>query len=223
MNDFKKTLINEEGLSMIEILAAVVILGIALLQLSSLMYQNFIAIDQNKLKEEAIFVREDIKEWLTYRAQNQDVANLNTYALLWEFNNAGTYTEEQTMRRKHFILDETGIQVDVNTGENIYGEIAREASAERGELVSKVRYDFSGSLLPDALQQDPYNKYYIGEYIDSEADEPLFLVKILVEPKDILNKKYDARTGGVGLNILIYSKETGKLLTETYLNFVAAY
>lgn len=221
MNYLKETILDEEGLSLIEILATMVILGIALLGFSSLMYQNFIVIDQNKLKEEAIFCREDIKEWLTYRAQNQDVANLNTFTLTTPKNGESSLTEEQWTRRKHLILDESGIQSD-SKGDALYGEVSRDGNIDRGEIVSKVKYSLDGQLLPDSLlQEDEFNKYYIGEYLNQSVENPM-LVKIQVIRKSS-SSDYNPRTDGVRLNILIYSKESGTLLTETYLNWVAEY
>lgn len=221
MNYLKETILDEEGLSFIEILATMVILGIALLSLSSLMYQNFIVIDQNKLKEEAIFCREDIKEWLTYRAQTQDVTNLNTFVLTTPKNGESSLTEEQRIRRSYLILDESGIQID-SKGDALYGEISRDGSIDRGEIVSKVKYNFTGDLLPDSLlQEDEYNKYYIGEYVNQSVENSL-LVKVQVVRKSD-RSDYNPRKDGVRLDILIYSKESGMLLTEIYLNWVAEY
>lgn len=217
MNDFDEVITNEAGLSLIEILASIVIFGIALLGFASLMYQNFVAIDQNELVERSYYVRDDLKEWLNYRAQSQDIANLNQYALTLPKEGEAAYTPEQKARSEHFILDESGIQLNPTTNQAEYGEIPRDLSVDRGEIIEKVHYDFSGKLLPAPLKQDKFNKYYVGEYL---AD-PDFLVKINVKKQ--ATDSGNPRTDGVRLTIQIYSKETGKRLTETYLNWVSEY
>ncbi|EGO6609424.1 prepilin-type N-terminal cleavage/methylation domain-containing protein [Enterococcus faecalis] len=218
MDRLNKFVRDEKGVSLIEILAAIVILSIALLGLSSLMYQNFSAIDQNNLIERSIYVRDDIREWMNYRAQSQDIGNLNTFVLINPKRGEETLTIEQQMRRKHLIVSESGIQIDSDTKKTIYGEIARDDTIDRGKLVEKVKYDLSGAILPENLKDDEFNKYYIGEYIN----DPDFLVKIVVENKSN-EESYDPRKDGVRLSIQILSRNTGALLTEGYMNWVAEY
>ncbi|MGX7420623.1 type IV pilus modification PilV family protein [Carnobacterium gallinarum] len=217
MKCFEQVATDENGFSLIEVLASIIIFGIALLGLTSLMYQNFSAIDQNELTERAFYVRDDIKEWLNYKAQSQDIANLNQFVLTLPKQGEVMYTEEQQVRSRYLIVDESGIQVDPGTNKSKFGEIARDTSVDRGKIVEKVHYDFSGNQLPDILNQDKFNKYYMGEYVE----DPSFLVKISAKKKS--DSSYEPRTDGMMLTIQIYSKETGKLLTETYTNWVPEY
>lgn len=77
MKCLKRIYQEETGGTLVEILASIIILGLTLLSMAVLMNQNYSSIQINQLKEASLFAQEDIKEWLTYRATNQDIANLN--------------------------------------------------------------------------------------------------------------------------------------------------
>lgn len=225
MRQFNKILNNEKGMTLIEIVAAMLILGIALAGLATMTSQNFIAIDQNKLKEEAAFVRDDIKEWLNYRAQTQDIANLNPLALKNEKSISGLLTDKELAERyKHLILDESGVQVDPQTGKNKYGEVLRNKSdTGRGKFISKVEYDLSGSFLPNGLKKNEFNKYNIGKYIGTKTENDAFLVEVKATATTGGTDDSDVRKRGLELTILIYSQDTGALLTETQMRWVPEY
>jgi len=69
--------LDESGFSLVEILGAIVILGIAMVMIAMLIIQNNLILSYNTRMEEAIAARDDVKEWLIYRAQTQDLADLN--------------------------------------------------------------------------------------------------------------------------------------------------
>ncbi|MCB5952537.1 prepilin-type N-terminal cleavage/methylation domain-containing protein [Enterococcus sp. BWT-B8] len=213
----KNRQLDERGFSLLEILIAIVLLGTSFLFLASMIYQNNQAIKLNKRKEEAIFVREDIKEWLLYKSQLQDIANLNSFVFI-EFK--ASLDEGQIARRNHLILDNSGIQRDVLTGKGKYGEIEVPLSDdERGTFIQKLKYHLTDAdFLPESLRTDG-NQLYIGQYVDRFNEETDFLVKIVVNHK-VGVSEYNPRTDGVSLNILIYDKQNGSLLTETYVNWV---
>ncbi len=223
MQYFKKKAADETGISMIELLATIVLLGISLVTLASFMAQNFMAIDLNTKLEEAIFVREDIKEWLSYRAQSQDIANLNTFFF------AGEKVNDSTLPRlKYLLLDESGIRRDAITGKAIFGEITRDQGIDRGKIINKVRYDLTGALLPDTLKKDDENKYKIAQYLDRQGNPTDYLVSvkrygIVVPPRAYLKNSSYRNDQGFHLLILVYDKKTGKLLTEGTLYWVADY
>lgn len=210
--------LNEAGFSLIEILFAIILLGISFTLLASFIYQNSRAIEINKKREEAIFVREDIKEWLLYKAQIQDITNLNQFVFV---ESGGTFSEEQTLRRKHMILDNSGIQKLEGSNKAKFGEVEMplENNEERGTFVQKVRYSLTPTDLPQQLQSGS-DYLYIGQYIDSSKKETEFLVKVTVQKKQNI-QDYNPRTDGIALTILIYDQKTGSLLTETCINWVA--
>ncbi len=220
MKCLKRIYQEETGGTLVEILASIIILGLTLLSMAVLMNQNYSSIQINQLKEASLFAQEDIKEWLTYRATNQDIANLNQFTLVKEHQMNPSLTEAEKRRRNHFILDESGIQKTVY-GENIYGEIPQDKTVDRGESFVKVLYDFSGDHLPEPLKSDDYNKYYIGEYVDNSKQDAKLLVEVVVRQKNL--DEYEPRKDGVELNIKIYSKKTGQLLSEGFLNWIAEY
>ncbi|MGK0551207.1 type IV pilus modification PilV family protein [Enterococcus faecalis] len=230
---------NEQGFSFIEILGAIVILGISLILIASMIFQNRKAIALNTQREEAIAVRDDIKEWLSYKAQIQDITNLNQWVYLFGDTNA---------RQRHFILDNSGIQYEA--GKAKYGEIPiDESDTRRGRFIRKVQYDPpTGSFLPAVLAEDENNKLYMGQYLTETGTATNYLVKVLVtkiaqetggtiaDARSVTNRSadivlldsyferpgyYDTRNDGVLLTIQIFDKVTGRFLTETYLNWVA--
>jgi len=214
----KEIVINERGFSLIEVLATLILLAFSLSSLFYFIQQNFVVIERNKIQEQAIFVREDIKEWMTYRAQAQDIISLNP--IISQVNVKTFLQPAYIERMNHLILDETGIQRDSETGRALYEEVERDSlEGGRGQIVSKVIYDLSDDSLPKILRSDPYNKFYIGEYINSEKSRSGILVKIKIKSKEDIDD-YIPQVDGVDVSIIIYSKKTGELLTETWLHWV---
>ncbi len=209
---------DEHGFSLLEVLFAIVLLGVCFLFIVSMIYQNRQAIQLNKKKEEAIFVREDVKEWLGYKAQIQDIANLNAFVFV---ESSAAFTGEQMERRNHLILDNSGIQKESGTNKAKYGELEMPLSdSDRGTFIRKINYHLTDSdFLPEALRST-VNQLYIGQYISNSGEETDFLVEVVVQRKTGL-VDYNPRTDGVGLGIKVYDKRNGNLLTETYINWVA--
>ncbi|WP_170924710.1 type IV pilus modification PilV family protein [Candidatus Enterococcus clewellii] len=214
----KRMCLDEHGFSLLEVLFAIVILGVCFLFIASLIYQNNQAIQLNTKKEEAIFAREDVKEWLLYKAQIQDVANLNTFVFV---ETSSALTAEQTERREHLILDNSGIQKDSGIGRAKYGELEVPVNdSERGVFIQKIKYRLTEpEFLPEALRSSE-NQLYLGQYIDRSGEETDYLVKVVVRRKEGI-QAYNPRTDGVGLTIQVYDRIKGNLLTETYINWVA--
>lgn len=208
---------DQKGFSLIEIIVAVILLGSCFMLLATLIHQNSLAIQLTKRKEEAAFVREDIKEWLLYKGQIQDIANLNNYVLV-QADAGKTLTDKQKARRNHLILDNSGIQKESSLP--LYGEVeVKEVDGDRGDFTKKVTYHpTEAAFLPEKLRSD-VNQLYIGEYIDGTQGTSTFLIEVQVTIPDQA-VGYSPRREGVNLTILIYDKKTGGLLTSTILNWV---
>lgn len=214
----KRRDLDEAGFSLIEVIGAIVILGISFLLIASLVIQNNYAINFNKQQEEAIAARDDIKEWLLYKAQIQDIANLNP----WVFTEP-SHAESTAMqqRRNHLVVDNSGIQYA--QGQPLYGETPIDIEDDlRGTFIRKVEYKFDGDELPENLAYSEYAPFYIGHYLSENGEATDYLVKILVE-QDTTSADFDPRRQGVRLIIQIYGKARGDLLTETILNWVIEY
>ncbi|MBP1042782.1 prepilin-type N-terminal cleavage/methylation domain-containing protein [Vagococcus sp. BWB3-3] len=207
---------DEKGFSLIEIIVAVILLGSCFMLLATLVHQNSLAIQLTKRKEEAAFVREDIKEWLLYKGQIQDIAYLNNYVFV-QIQQGKNLTDKQIARRGHLILDNTGIQRDGSLP--VYGEVeVKEVDSKRGNFVRKVKYyPTEANFLPEKLRSE-VNQLYIGEYLHGTKGTD-FLVEIQVSTPET-NASYNPRTEGVDLTILVYDKKNGSLLTSTVLNWV---
>lgn len=219
---------DESGFTLVEILGAIVILGIALVMIAMMIIQNNLILSYNTRMEEAIAVRDDVKEWLTYRAQTQDVANLN----LWLFTTRSpgmilAPDEQLENRRQHLVVDNSGIQYN-SYGQSLYGEIPIPIhDVDRGRFIRKVAYDLTGAHLPDSLVHSEQNRLYMGTYL-SENDQPTnYLVKIAIREDQLHDitqaDSLDRRQQGMGLIIQVFDKSTGEFLTETYMHWVVDY
>lgn len=223
-----ENIFDESGFTLVEILGAIVILGIALVMIAMMIIQNNLILSYNTRMEEAIAVRDDVKEWLTYRAQTQDVANLN----LWLFTTRSpgmilNPDEQLENRRQHLIVDNSGIQYDSH-GQSFYGEIPIPIDdANRGRFIRKVAYDLTGDHLPHSLVHSEVNRLYMGTYL-SENDQPTnYLVKISIRDDRVYDntqvEDLDRRQQGMGLVIQVFDKQTGEFLTETFMHWVVDY
>lgn len=217
MKGWHRRLLDEKGFSLIEIIVAVVLLGSCFMLLATLIHQNSLAIQLTKRKEEAAFVREDIKEWLLYKGQIEDIANLNHYVFV-QTKEGKQLTVEEKARRGHLILDNSGIQKESLLP--IYGEVeVKETDGNRGNFSKKVSYHLTeATFLPEKLRSDS-NLLYIGEYVGATQTTSKFLVEVQVSIPDV-SLTYNPRRDGVNLTIMIYDKKTGGLLTSTILNWV---
>lgn len=218
---------DESGFSLVEILGAIVILGIAMIMIAMLIIQNNLILSYNTRMEEAIAVRDDIKEWLVYRAQTQDVADLNlgifTTRPPWMMIDPDEPTE---VRRRNLILDNSGIQYDMH-GQPMYEEIPIAVDdLDRGRFIRKVVYDHSGDHLPQSLANSEENRLYMGTYLSENEELTNYLVKIGIREDPLYGIKenfFDRRQHGIGLVIQIFDKQTGVFLTETYMHWVVDY
>lgn len=212
---------NEAGFSAFEILFAVALLGMSFMWLSSFMLQNADMIEMNQKKEEAIQVREDLKEWLNYRGQTQDVVGLNPYVLLsLSAADQTALQPEQVERRAHLIIDNSGIQKN-SSNVSLYGEVPIEGTNERGKIIRKLEYDFTGNHLPDTLKTD-LNKLYMGVYLNDKGNPTDFLALLSVKMKENV-ANYDPKQDGVEIEIKIYDRISGGQLTNTTINWVSEY
>ncbi|EPH61809.1 prepilin-type cleavage/methylation protein [Enterococcus casseliflavus 14-MB-W-14] len=219
--------LDESGFSLVEILGAIVILGIAMVMIAMLIIQNNLILSYNTRMEEAIAARDDVKEWLIYRAQTQDLADLNigifTARPSWMMVDPDDPSE---VRRHHLVLDNSGIQYNAQ-GQPMYEEIPIAVDdLNRGRFIRKVVYDHSGAHLPQPLANSEENRLYMGTYLSENEETTNYLVKVSIreDPRHGLREDtYDRRQLGIGLIIQVFDKQTGVFLTETYLHWVVDY
>ncbi|MDR0922394.1 MAG: prepilin-type N-terminal cleavage/methylation domain-containing protein [Lactobacillales bacterium] len=221
----KKTLFVEEefGFSLIEVLASIIILGISLTLMFVFINNNNQMIEFNRTREEAIEVRQDIKEWFSYRAQTEDIVNLNQFVLTQIENESSNLEENEKMRRQHLILDNSGIQYD-GVNRSVYGEIPiDESNPNRGKFLYKIKYapgEPEKLGIPENLRLKVENQYYLGVYLDENRKETDYLVRIDVNRK---STNSNSKKDGIEVNVEIYNRKTGKFLTETIFNWVPEY
>lgn len=220
----------EDGLTLIEVLVAVVILGTSFMLLASMLVRNQQMIELNEKKKEAQAIRDELREWMGYRGQTQDLAGLNQY--VFSVKNNEHLTTSQKVRRNYLILDNSGIQT--NGGNiSIYGEqkvdLTGRVETTNKQQERKIEYSYPDkrTLLPkkwkDAeegtLEKEESN--YLGRYIGT-ANQHNYLVLCKVHFKNT-SKKYDPRKDGIEVFLEIYDESTGRLMTDTLFNWVITY
>ncbi|MBO0475009.1 prepilin-type N-terminal cleavage/methylation domain-containing protein [Enterococcus ureasiticus] len=225
---------NEDGLTLIEVLVAVVILGTSFMLLASMLVRNQQMIELNEKKKEAQYIRDELREWIGYRAQTQDLAGLNQY--VFSVKDSERLTNDQKIRRNYLILDNSGIQT--NSGNvPIYGEqeidltdrVDKTNETENKQQERKIEYNYpdKARLLPEkwkdadegSLEKEESN--YLGRYIGT-ANQHTYLVLCKVGFKNT-SSNYDPRRDGVEVVLEIYDEKTGQLITETLFNWVITY
>jgi hypothetical protein len=221
---------NEDGMTLAEVLISVVILGTTFMLFASMIVRNQKFIALNEKVKEAQYVRDDIKEWMGYRAQSQDIAGLNQYVFIHSVKKNNSLTDKQQTRIKYLILDNSGIQKGPYTGSpTLYGEQAivygdRAPGGENKERKIEYKYSNKESTLPSSFK-DAHGKSieeanYLGKYIGSETKNS-FLVICKITDKAANVKDY--REEGLELTLEVYDEDTGKFMTDTVFKWVADY
>lgn len=230
---------DEEGFTLVELLSAIVILGIMLPLFMGFIITNAKLIDQNTIQTEAISVREEIREWMSYKAQSQDIADLNPYVLATTGHQPDPIilTDQQEKNRaSHLILDKSGIENDA-FGKAKYGEQvpADKLVDDDGNIITssstrkqtrQVVYLNSGFSL-SKLNLPDEKKRYVGKYVGEGALRFKVDYAVLVEaaPKEIKKGSTattaDNQDGGILVTLRIYNSKTGKELTNTQFHWGA--
>ncbi|MCJ1977233.1 type IV pilus modification PilV family protein [Lactococcus paracarnosus] len=232
---------DEDGMSLAELLGAMVILSIVLPLLIGFIVANAKMIEQNTILTEAISVREEIREWMGYRAQSQDIADLNAYVLA----NTGHQPSPISLtdpagivRASHLILDESGIEKDVlgepkfdekvpsnrlidDDGNPITGPVTRNRSQQ-------VSYKMPGGFPLPKLNISADSKRYVGMYVGPDATQQKVAYAVLVEaaPKQMTTETgaiAENNDAGILVTLRIYNSESGKELTNTQFYWSADY
>ncbi|HCN75393.1 type II secretion system protein [Pseudolactococcus plantarum] len=230
---------NEEGFTLVELLSAITILGIVLPLFIGFIVSNSKMIELNTIQTEAISVREEIREWMSYKAQSQDIADLNPYVLATTGHQPDPITltdQEEKLRASHLILDKSGIQKDT-LGKAKYGEQvpADKLVDDDGNIITssptrqqtrQVVYLSSGFALPK-LNLSAEKKRYVGMYVGEGALRFKVDYAVLVEAAPKAIKKgatatvADNQDSGILVTLRIYNSKTGKELTNTQFHWGA--
>lgn len=232
---------HEDGFTIAELLCAIVIISIVLPLLMGFIVTNAKMIELNTIQTEAIDVREEIREWMSYKATSQDIADLNPYVLATTGHQPTPITThdsaEEEMRAGYLILDESGIPKDKN-GKAKFGESVptkvlidddgQEISGSNRSRTTQVIYgggsDFSKLKIADTSRE---KQEYVGMYAGEGAQQYKTQFAVLVEaaPKAITvqtatstAENYDS---GILVTLRIYDVKTGKELTNTQFHWVA--
>jgi hypothetical protein len=221
---------NEDGMTLAEVLISVVILGTTFMLFASMLIRNqkFIALNE-KIKE-AQYVRDDIKEWMGYRAQTQDIAALNQYVFIHSVKKNNSLTDKQQLRISHLILDNSGIQYGpYASSPATYGEKKIEYGSRMDggeERAQKIDYKYKNkeSTLPSSFKDDhgksTEEANYLGKYKGSKTKNSFLVIcKITDKAANV----QDYREEGLELTLEIYDEETGKFMTDTVFKWVADY
>ena len=235
---------NEEGFTIAELLCAIVIISIVLPLLMGLIVTNAKMIDLNTIQSEAIDVREEIREWMSYKATSQDIADLNPYVLATTGHQPAPITihdsPEKEMRAGYLILDESGIPKDTSSGKAKFGETVpakvlvdddgKEISGSTRNQTHQVIYggkDFSKLNIADiSAEKQKYVGMYVGE--GAQRYKTQFAVLVEAAPKAITMQTYASISenaenydSGILVTLRVYDVKTGKELTNTQFHWVA--
>ena len=229
---------DEEGMSIVELLGAITILGIVLPLFVGYIILNSKMIAANTIQTEAIAIREDIREWMSYRAQSQDIYELNPYVMTTTGNRPGPVypTEEgiEKVRAKHLILDKSGIMKD-DQGNPMFGEqipsdivvVGKQRSSESRNRRQVLDYDYEkkGVSLKASVLSDI--KPYVGQYVGLGYDKLAINYAVLVEadPKEFEKNANtsDNSVSGILVTLRVYNGITGAELTNTQFHWNADY
>jgi type II secretory pathway pseudopilin PulG len=128
---------NEDGTSLVEVVASIVLLAVLLPSAAYLFVFSQSVIRNNQVRSDAIQVAEDIKQNFEYRSQTQDWADLNRISLV-NFHEETKEDEMLDLRKKHLILDNTGVEYS-KSDEPLYGEyLIQEKDEKRGDFIRMV-------------------------------------------------------------------------------------
>ena len=234
---------NEDGFTIAELLCTIVILSIVVPLLMGFIVSNAKMIELNTIQTEAIDVREEIREWMSYKATSQDIADLNPYVLATTGHQPAPITihdsKEEEIRAGYLILDESGIPKDISSGKAQFGEtvptkvlvdddgkeISGSTRTQTHQVMYDGRYDFSKLNIADISSDD--KQKYVGMYVGEGAQRHKTQFAVLAEaaPKAITMQtatstaeNYDS---GILVTLRIYDFKTGKELTNTQFHWVA--
>lgn len=210
---------DEDGSSLVEVVAAIVLLAILLPSASYLFVFSQKVIKSNQARSEAIQVVEDIKQTFEYRSQTQDWADLNRIALV-DFYDEAVIDDKLELRKNHLILDNSGIEY-TDHNEPIYGEQPIEEIDDiRGDFMRKVSYDPSRSL-PESLATLE-NQLYMGEYLKWNKLKKEYEVTDYLVRVDVLSSEKRLEEG-VDLEIGAWDKKSGHQLYTTVYKWVVKF
>lgn len=206
----------EQGLSLIETLISVVILGLCFLMIFNSTVLNSKMIESNSEMQSAIAARDDVKEWLTYRSQSSLVSQLNQIVFTGSISDSVVPEDEEVLfkeRISHLILDNTGIQRDTE-GKIVF----REQENDFQNLKVREIVKYSNDYLPTNLKNRDESPYFAC-YIDEKGKLSDFLILVTIEGED--DKKVKENATPVVLSV--FSRLSGKKLTETVMNWISEY
>ncbi|WP_288394322.1 hypothetical protein [uncultured Vagococcus sp.] len=211
---------NEDGTSLVEVVASIVLLAVLLPSAAYLFVFSQSVIRNNQVRSDAIQVAEDIKQNFEYRSQTQDWADLNRISLV-NFHEETKEDEMLDLRKKHLILDNTGVEYS-KSDEPLYGEyLIQEKDEKRGDFIRIVNYDYSFDL-PESLDTLE-NQKYMGQYIKwnplkKEYQETDHLVRV-----DVLSSNDERIEEALDLEIGVWDKKTGSKLYSTVYKWVVKF
>ncbi len=228
---------DEEGMPIVELLGAITILGIVLPLFVGYIILNSKMIAANTIQTEAIAIREDIREWMSYRAQSQDIYELNPYVMTTTGGRPNpVYPKEgiEIVRAKHLILDKSGIMKD-DQGNPMFGEqipsdivvVGKQRSSESRNRRQVLDYDYEkkGVSLKASVLSDI--KPYVGQYVGLGYDKLAINYAVLVEadPKEFEKNANtsDNSVSGILVTLRVYNGITGAELTNTQFHWNADY
>lgn len=232
---------DEEGMSLVELLGAMVILSIVLPLFIGFIVTNAKMIEQNTILTEAIAVREEIREWMGYRAQSQDIADLNPFVLANTGHQPSPIipkNSEEAIRASHLILDKSGIAWDTSGQPKFDEKIPNDQLIDDdGKLITgsdnrkrtqQVNYNMPAGFSLPKLKISADRKRYVGMYVGPDVTQQKVAYAVLVEaaPKQITTKSGDItenNDAGILVTLRIYNSESGKELTNTQFYWSADY
>ena len=210
---------NEDGVSLVEVIASIVLLGVLLPSAAYLFVFSQNIIQNNQARSEAIQVAEDIKQNFEYRSQTQDWADLNRVSLV-EFHEKSDKDDMLKLRREHLILDNSG--VEYKNEKPMYGEyLIDEKSEERGEFIRKINYD-SHFKLPEQINTVE-NQKYMGNYIKWNKAKKEYLETDYLVRVDVLTDDEKRIEESVDLEIGVWDKKNGSKLYSTVYKWVVKF
>ncbi|MTD42411.1 hypothetical protein GIX45_28050 [Erwinia sp. CPCC 100877] len=232
---------NEDGLTLVEVLISVVILGTTFMLFASMFVRNQQLITLNEKIKEAQYVRDDIKEWMGYRAQTQDLIDLNRSTLSYRLGDYSLTSlspeavEFFKTRTNYLILDNSGVKpgshippiTAIPSGDDEIEFFADRQADYKNRVISgeekqvrKVNYGGGFSRIPDDFKKTTEDIKYLGKYIGDKTKYS-FLVTCRVTDKHSDVKNYYEE--GLEVNLEIYDEESGNVLSDTTFNWVPDY
>lgn len=210
---------NEDGMGLVEVVASIVMLGILLPGAAYLFVFSHSVLRSNQARSEGIQVVEDIKQVLEYRAQTQEIVDLNRLSVV-DINESVNLDEETKMRRNHIILDNSGIQYE-SKDQPKYDEVPiDESDSLKGDFIRKVNYSKENNL-PDSLNTIE-NQLYMGNYLAFDREKENYEITPYLVRIDVLDR--DERIEeALDLEIGVWDEKTGAKLYSTVYKWVVKF